>query len=194
MSIQQCYENFLSNSLHLDDYKIFCSLVNFGFIVRECLPASNLKNEIIEYKPINKKLVAYNHESDSIIRKGEHGNLTKKQIFERLNDFIPSIKLQDIRSKVVLEKNTLLSNSNKYKPKFDVYLPNKNFKKSQPGKPVYRVSTKFKHTEEGLYVPRLIDFLECNDQSATTKNLFGFANESEPIYYSFNCNFSLPHV
>jgi len=199
MSIQQCYESFMSNSLLLNDYKIFNSLANYGFIVRECSLNSNLKNKIPESKSHRlDEITCVDNNSGSVIKKSEHGKLTRKQILDRLNNFVPSIQLQEIKNKIVSNNNSLLPNSghsSKYRPKFDVYLPNKNFKKSQPGDPMFRISTKFKESDESIYLPKLIDFIECyDDQKTNTKSLFGFANESDPIYYSFNCDFSIPHV
>ena len=200
MSIQQCYESFIINYLLLNDYKIFNSLVNYGFIVRECLKSSNLKSDTVEMKTdINDEVhTLTDYETGSIIKKSEHGKLTKKQIFDRLNNFVPSIQLKDIKRKLVTQVNSSQSppvKSNKYAPKFDVYLPNKNFKKSQPGDPMFRISTQCKPTNESLYLPKLIDFIECNDsENSSGKSLFGFANDSDPIYYSFNCEFSFPRV
>ena len=107
MSIQQCYESFMINYLLLNDYKIFNSLVNYGFIVRECLKSSNLKSDTVEMKTdINGEVhTLTDYETGSIIKKSEHGKLTKKQIFDRLNNFVPSIQLKDIKRKLVTEQN-----------------------------------------------------------------------------------------
>ena len=191
MSIQQCYESFFANStLLLDEYKIFNSLVNFGFIVRE---SSNAP----ETKPVTAcrslKQQSNSDECESVIKKSDHGQLSKQQILSKLNDIVPSVQLGDIKNRLIASK----SKSNKYRPTFDVFLPNKNFKKSQPGEPFVKVCAKFRHTKENIYLPKLIDLIECNDtsdKSSRSKILFGFSNESDPIYYSFDCSFKLPDV
>ena len=206
MSIQQCYETFCFDSIFLNDYKIFKSLVNYGFIVKR----SDTK-EIPFVKSIDvhnqEKSKLPTDECESIIQKADYEKMTKNQVFDKLNKFIPNIQLSEIRERLAerkMKKNNSSSQtqkvdvkSNKFRPTYDVYLPNKNFKKSQPGNPIFKISTQFKHStaSDEIYLPKLIDFIE-NDNSnpAKCKILYGFVNNTDTIYYSFNCNFEIPNV
>ena len=207
MSIQQCYENFTSHSLLLNDYKIFKSLVNYGFIVKKSSTNSKPSDSIdVTSKTLCLDARKEPKTNESIIKKADHGQLTKKEVFQKLDDFIPSIALSDIRNMLASRQprsdQSKTASSNKFRPAYDVYLPNKNFKRSQPGSPIFKISTQGKSTASSsgdqLYLPKLIDLLvnehEAKTQHPASKVFYGFVNNTDTIYYSFNADFDMPKV
>ena len=91
----------------------------------------------------------------------------------------------------------------KFQLLFDVYSPDKSFKKSQPGKPLYQVFTSSEPFDE-LFWPSASDFV-LNDPSdpgtpekgtSTTRPLYlyAFVDNGDVLFYSFDADFSLPCI
>ena len=196
MSIQQCYENFFpSVDFILNEYRIYSSLVYYGYIVRR---KANRKNKSKSVDAIDfERKEKFNKTNEPIINKNDYGKLTKKEIFERLDSLMPNITIEDLKKKIGFgNNNSKESNSVKFRSSFDAYTPNKNFKKSQPGEPNYKVISQIGKT----CMPKLVDFLVNDDSNEElsldkrAKNIYAFVNNSDVTYYSFNYNFKLPVI
>jgi hypothetical protein len=69
---------------------------------------------------------------------------------------------------------------------FDIYLPNKNFKKSSPGVPVYRVVLMNHHGDN--QVPGLHDIIEARQKThcnKITSLLYAYVDNGNVLFYNF---------
>lgn len=205
MSIQQCYNNFFpSIDFILNEYRIYSSLVYYGYIVRRKQSNNKNKSKLVDKIDFERN-ENFKNINEPIINKNEYGKLSKKEIFQRLDDLIPNITISDLKKKLKLNVNSLGECNSlnfsatplttyKFRSSFDAYLPNKNFKKSQPGEPNYKIISQISKT----CIPKLVDFLvndDSNEELSTDKsarNIYAFVNSSDVTYYSFNYNFKLP--
>ena len=203
MSVQQCYENFFKSNIdfqrdpndmsneknaHLDDYNVYASLAKLGYIIRRSSRTTNL-NLNKNFTEPDKKIDQKSTQIESLINKSEHGKLERREIFNRLNNFIPNITLIELKKRIEQKKSKISSN---FGVLFDVYLPNRHFKKSQPGSPAFNVSTMNKLFKE-KQSPKLID-LVSNCSSDETRQLFAFVDNGDVSFYSFDTNLSLRSI
>lgn len=123
------------------------------------------------------------------------GQLSCNETFSRLNDLIPNISLEELKQKILYHTRGF-ELTPKYQLLYDVYLPDKSFKKSQPGRPLYQV---FTCTEPGedLCWPDITDFVlndrgcdyDQTEQTETTNRalcLYAFVDNADVLFYSFN--------
>ena len=115
-----------------------------------------------------------------------------------MNDLIPNITITDLKKKLLEKQKSSLKS--KFSVLYDVYLPDKNFKKSQPGVPLYQVFTS-NESAEILKWPSLKDFILNNSVYLTEASpetmprfLYAFVDNGEALYYSFKCDQSMPCV
>lgn len=186
MSVQQCYELFFKNDdLSLNDYKIFKSLIRHGYIVRRFTKEPLSESATDEKKSKDEK------NNGPIINKCDHGFLTKLEIFQKLNNLISNVSEEELYEKI---KNYVkISN---FDFKFEVYQPNKSFRKSKPQfRPSYRIVTRSNRGNfNELILPNLNDLIQLR-QSDNVIRLFAFVNDSNDVmFYSFDQNFNLPFV
>lgn len=202
LSIQQCYELFFNHKpkpddnldINLNDYKIYSYLVRYGYILR--------RTNSTHVNPVKDFIESNNDPIEGviagpIIERSSHGSLNKTDIFRKLNDFIPNTSLNELKSKMILSKN---KNFN-FQFLYDVYQPNKLFKKSQPGQPIFRLASKLsldKHNQK-LVLPKLEDFVYLNEiqtqNDTNVCNLFAFVNDANDVlFYSFRQNLNLPFI
>lgn len=128
------------------------------------------------------------------------GNISNDEVFSRLNSVIPNITLNDLRNKILAKKRQANKEPLRdFKLLYDVYLPNKVFKKSNPGRPIYQVFTSNEQSESFKW-PSLRDFIlnDSNfllDTSADSPSfLYAFVDNGEALFYSFKCDEILPKV
>ncbi len=195
MSIQQCYENFFSDQqTNLNNFKIFSHLTRLGYICRRSSSTrdtlsieNNKKNtecEVAEADPIS-----------PIIKRSEHRTISKSEVFDRLNNFMPKTVDENFLLKM---RNKLGKNEGNFHQMYDVFLPNKSFKKSNmknvPNYKLY-IEKNNKNDEQNRFkMPNFFDLISMSNQAS---NLFAFVNESNGAdisYYKFNTNQKLPSV
>lgn len=188
MSIQQCYELFFNQKdplreSSLNDYKIYSYLIRFGYILRRTTP----KEPKISIQKENSK---FQTEIIPVINRTEIGTMQKEDIFQRLNNLIPNTSLDQIRSKILNNQKKSIPN---FRVMYNVYMPNKSFKKSQPGKAIFSLWTRINwQNDQKLILPTLNDL--TSDQSEFS-NLFAFVNDANDVmFYSFNQSISLPFL
>jgi hypothetical protein len=223
MSIQQCYETFFTNNLTnenmlndekqrtnvvnatIGDYRIYSSLIKHGYILRrsKCSlmhePSIKLSAQSGTHSCTQPKIIR-----ETIIdSKKDHGNLTIDSIYSRLNNLIPNINLIELKAK--LRKNIAFNHrlsSSEFNLLYDIYLPNKNFRKSQPGVPTCKLITQTVDGQKRSLVPRLSDLILNNDESnderaslTSPKHIYSFiCNDGDILFYSFAFNQSIPCV
>ena len=144
-------------------------------------------------------------ETEPINSKNEHGLLTKSEIYYRLNKFMPnnvdSSYLKDFKAKLMAKHGDKFYKNN-FKEFYDVYLPNKNFKKSSKvtnneNIPNFKLHTMKNSKEKKIVLPNLIDFIQVSEYNYNVNCLFAFAdqsNGSDISYYKFDISQSLPNV
>ena len=206
-SIQQCYETFFNASnieidaedpheekfsLNLNDYLIYSSLIKLGYIVRRTPTTKQSKITTTKQALENKVFPGFNV-NQSIINKLEYGQQDVKHVLQQLDDVIPNITLTELRKR--LQEKSDKSGSN-FRLLFDVYLPDKMFKKSQPGEPIYQVFTALK---TALVWPNLNDLIQNQSiylmkQTSIVKYLYAFVDNGDVMFYSFKGNDQLPNV
>ena len=103
MSIQQCYNSFFpSIDFILNEYRIYSSLVYYGYIVRR--KQFNLRNKSKLVDKIDfERNENFKHINEPIINKNEYGKLSKKEILHKLDDLIPNITISDLKKKFKLK-------------------------------------------------------------------------------------------
>jgi hypothetical protein len=206
LSIQQCYELFFrlknydidenndqSNlNVDLNCYKIYSNLVKNSLIVRR----AHLKKT----KPLNDEKIATplmklgegeskNPDIMPIVDRSENGKLTQLEVYNRLNSLIPNITLDELRDK--LNENVDYKRP-KFEHVFDVNKPDKRFQKSMPPNPDFNIFTVTTKSDGQLFLPSIGDFVRNSEHKT---QIYAFADESNnPLYYSFNFNFSLPFI
>jgi hypothetical protein len=161
--------------------------MSYGYILRKPLYLDN-KNEkiVIDETQNTNKEKAY-----PVINKKDHGKLTKREIFKKLNDFVPSITLDELKSKLAIRNNNETLTRQSFHVKYDVYLPNKKFKKSDPSNLLFKVSGSSSNNQTIL--PKLSDHLTCSqNKEHSSKCMYAFVNKGDILYYLFNNNFQLP--
>jgi len=205
MSIQQCYETFFKtaseidpndinpSAIHLDEYRVYSHLVRMGYILRR-VPLNEKKELSVQKKPKQNQEPSLFNFSSPLISQNEYSILNESQIFNRLNSFIPSITMNQIKSNSS-DKEQLKSD---FRVLFDVYQPDKSFKKSKPSRePVYRISTSL--SDKLTRWPNLKDFLvndlrDCKTNTSNTKHLYAFVDNGDVLFYSFNLEFEIPSL
>ena len=201
-SIQQCYETFFNASnieidpedpheeqftLNLNDYLIYSSLIKLGYIVRRT--PTNRHSKLTKTKQeCEIKVFPGFTTNQSIINQLEYGQQDVKHILKQLDDVIPNITLTDLRKRVQIKSDQIRSN---FRLLFDVYLPDKTFKKSQPGEPIYQVFTAL---NSDLVWPNLNDLIRNESIYSTVKYLYTFVDNGDVMFYSFKGNDQLPNV
>lgn len=211
LSIQQCYELFFrlksydidenndqSNlNLDLNCYKIYSNLVKNSFIVRRAHSKKTkpLKDEKLPDEKIAKSLIKLGEEESKnsdimpIVDRSEHGKLTQLEVYNRLNSLIPNITLDELRGK--LNENVDYKRP-KFEHVFDVNKPDKRFQKSMPPNPDFNIFTVATKSDGQLFLPSIGDFVRNSEHKT---QIYAFADESNnPLYYTFNFNFSLPFI
>ena len=161
--------------------------MSYGYILRKPLVLKSKNDKIFSDQ------VAKTEMSIPIINKKYHGEFTKKEIFQKLDNFIPSITIDELKAKLLIKRNKeIVTNDNKkFHVKYDVYLPNKKFKKSDPTNLLFKVSGSSSNNQTVL--PKLSDHLKCSqNKEHSSKNMYAFVNKGDILYYLFNNNFQLP--
>jgi len=162
-------------------------LLSYGYILRKPLYLDHKIDNIAsdtEQKTNNVK-------SFPVINKKDHGKLTEKEIFKSLNDFVPSITLDELKAKLAIRSNKQNLSHQKFHVKYDIYLPNKKFKKSDPTNLLYKLSGSSSNNQTML--PKLSDHLLCSQsKDHSSKIMYAFVNRGDILYYLFNNNFRLP--
>ncbi|RNA09906.1 tRNA-splicing endonuclease subunit Sen54 [Brachionus plicatilis] len=185
MSVQQCYELFFkSDDLSLNDYKIFKSLIRHGYIVRRVD-----KVVLSELAKAENKMPDENN--GPVISKQNHGLLNKSEIFLKLNNLISNVSEMELYEKIKDKVKT-----SNFRFIFEVYQPNKSFRKSKPQvKPSYRIATRRNCGNfNQLTLPSLNDLIHLRQTDGVLR-LFAFVNDSNDVmFYSLNQNFNLPFV
>lgn len=199
MSIQQCYENFFrfdtqlesdpsdqnTNIVSLDDYKVYSHLVRLGYILRRVTNASKQSNSKMNTDSSSSfQNVDF---TQPLINRNDYSNLDTQDIFSKLNELIPSISIKDIQLDFDI--------SSEFRLLFDVYLPDKSFRKSKPLKePVYSISTSL--SNQIARWPCLKEFILNNTNTSTnqTKHLYSFVDNGDVLFYSFDLDLKLPLV
>jgi hypothetical protein len=219
MSIQQCYETFFKNNLTselmsndnsrgtnvahvaLSDYRIYSSLIKHGYILRRSKCPLTLMQEINIKSSIDEIFDLYKRpkiEKTIIDSKKDHSNLTMNAVYSKLNKLIPNITLKELKQR--LSKNIApnqRSSSKRFNLLYDIYLPNKNFRKSRPGVPTCKLITPTKEGQRKSLIPKLSDLILNNDESSSssTKQIYSFVcNDGDILFYSFTFNNSIPCV
>ena len=90
-----------------------------------------------------------------------------------------------------MEENKKNHESN-FETVFHINQPNKQFKKSLPPDPDFNILTDLKMRNGKLMIPSLVDFVRNSENKV---QVYAFADEAnDPLYYSFNFNYSLPFI
>jgi hypothetical protein len=211
MSIQQCYETFFASkqtasmSVNLNDFKVYSNLTRLGFICRRVgNVCDESRNQLTIENDKKTTVVQEKNPLKPLVSHSEHGILTKDQIFNRLNDYMPKSAdtafMTGLKSQLLQKHKEKLNKSN-FKELFDVHLPNKNFKKStksasdSSNAPNYKLYTARKQSDD-LSLPNTVDFILMAEHT-NTSCLYAFANQSNGTdisYYKFNINQQLPSI
>ncbi|CAF0732622.1 unnamed protein product [Brachionus calyciflorus] len=191
LSVEQCYELFFRNDeFSLNDYKMYKSLIRYGYILRR-----------IESKPFIKSVDFKSNETsfgdEAIIAKSQHGKMNKTEILKKLDTIVGNISIEELRQKIQTKKNY----QTKFRYLYDVFQPSKTFKKSKPNvKPTFKLVTRVNDQNGNfneLDIPNLNDFLQLNenvDENDVCK-LFSFVNDSNSVmFYTFNFKIKLPFL
>jgi hypothetical protein len=204
LSIQQCYEKFFSEMLTIKTYKVFSNLTSCGYILRKPLvlketPVAQTKSsfDVLKEDPaaetessLDVTIKDSEKFSFPLVKKDE--NLTNEEIYKRLNDFIPSMSINQFKEKIASnEINPRIETRYNFQKKYDVYSPNKKFKKSHPTQSLFSIYEDTSNSEE-LAVPGLGDFVKTDQKSGNI--VFSFVSGSDIMYYMINPNFYLPSI
>jgi hypothetical protein len=177
-----------------------------GYICRrvETPPNSTINSQAIEDEPPNgdKSKFLNKDPIEPIINRGEHGKLTTPQIYERLSSYMPKSVdksfMDDLKDRL-LKKHQEKFYKNNFKEFYDVFLPNKNFKKSSKltndssNNPNYKLFMSRRNSDQ-LVLPNTIDLIQM---SKHTNCLYAFVNQSNGTdisYYKFNTSQQLPSL
>jgi hypothetical protein len=190
-SIQQSYETFFNlsnNTLTINAYKFFSNLMSYGYILRKPLFLYHKNEKAV----LSDRVCQAIEKPFPIINKKDHGKLTKKEIFKKLNDFIPSITIDELKSKLAVKnKQKLMKANEKFNVEYDVYLPNKKFKKTDPANLLFKLTGSLSNNQTIL--PKLSDHLMCSqNKEHSSKSMYAFVNKGDILFYLFNNNFQLP--
>ena len=148
-------------------------------------------------------------QQQAIVTKEEHGKLSRLDIFERLDAYVPSVSLSELRVRFGCDdeaaasveptsrRPTSQSRKAQFCNKYDVFMPNKSFRKSQTN-----VQATFKllaHNETTCepVEPTVADFMSnhLDDGSKNRSNyLYAFVAQGDVLYYLFDTSFVLPKV
>lgn len=182
MSIQQCYEHFFTESSRtsLNDYKIYSNLTKLGYICRR--PTEDRKFKSSE---CSSNRVVAESTLGPIISRNDHGKLTETEIYDRLSSYMP----KSVDSSFLSELKSRMVSKSEFKHLYDVYLPNKSFKKSIKSRPEHKLYTQSSDATR-LKVPKLTDLINlANEDSEPSSHIVAFINQSggcDVSYYRFN--------
>ena len=169
-----------------------------GYILRR-VPLNVQVEESVQQAPKHNQEPNVLNFSRPLISQNEYSILSASQIFNRLNSLIPSVTMKQIKSNLTDTKQL----KSDFRLLFDVYQPDKSFKKSKPThEPLYRISTSL--TNSLTRWPNLKDFLvndlrDCDMNTNTntntkTKYLYAFVDNGDVLFYSFNLEFEIPSL
>ncbi len=126
------------------------------------------------------------------------GKLEKDEIFNRLNSLIPNMTIQELKRRIEEKQaNSEIKLENDFKVVFDVYLPDKAFRKSEPGEPIYQVLTQKQGScvkWPGLYEVCLNESVYLSHKPCKVKFLYAFVDNGDILFYSFKCDQSVACV
>ncbi len=209
MSIQQCYEAFFPSHLqtfvNLNDFKVYSNLTRLGFICRRIENTAKLIFHSTTEESCNQVTLDQKKEPiKPLINRCEHGQLTKSQIYDRLDEYMPKLVdknfMNDLKEKLI-KKHQEKFDKNNFKEFYDVFLPNKNFKKSSKQTnesatyPNYKLFTS-RTNKDQLLLPNSIDFIQIATHT-DTNCVYAFVNQSngtDVSYYRISISKQLPSI
>jgi hypothetical protein len=195
----------LNFRINLNEYRLYSNLNFNGFIIRRNTNKNDLKKitfvkeseESVENKKISEKEII--RETIPLINRDTLMN--KNEIFDKLNSIVPNITFNSLKEKLAAKVgNSFLNSKGQVTQIFDVYAPNKNFKKSNPEatcKEKFRILNQAHQNKSTLYFPKLADFILADDSSKSNvneKNIISFITNGNVTYYSIDFNFQMPDI
>lgn len=211
MSIQQCYEQFFKEkifdqdtrndrsdfNIDLNCFKIYSNLVKNGFIVRRTKHASNqeaaAKREKKKPDPAKESNDGKSPELKPIVKWSEHERLTQFEIYKRLSKVVSNVSIDELRERLLGAETASEPATNCHKSLFEVNQPDKRFQKSKSPQADFNVFAPRHNPSGRLTVPGLDDFI--SNSSTDKLQIYAFTDDAnQPIYYSFDFNFSIPSI
>lgn len=184
LSIQQAYTYLLndpSGELELNDYIVYSYLLRLGYIVRRpntthqtILLNKEISNEVEESS--NAKKARYDDFEPDVqpLLSIDDWNMNTKDIFEKIS-ITENVLLDQLDENT--EECTKL-----FKYMFDVYMPNKKFKKSTPGEPMCKLII----AKTRDFEPNLKDLIKNCRECHNSNILYAFVDNGDVSFYNFS--------